>query len=116
MSENLQIIPEGLLGFKYTPMNVTVITDAADYDVNNGDQILVNDGGADIYFDSTTLDNGKFFIIKNISGSQITIDAGTATFDGSATIDFANNSIMFCVLCKLELGDIFYIVYTSNPA
>lgn len=116
MPTNEQIIPEGLLGSKETPYNVSYWNDDINYNVLNSDQIIIMAGSGDVLFDVDLIESGKYFIIKNTSGFTINIDPGTATVEGAASLGLGDSSIVHLIFCKLETEDIFYIVSLYTPA
>ena len=85
MSDNLQAIPLGLVGFKDVTYNTIIVDDGNIYTVQNQDQVVIVYDG-DILFDTSLLVNNKLFVIKNVSGGDIDVDLGDGELDYKTTV------------------------------
>lgn len=110
MSANLQPLPGGLVGFKETPHNTYLHTDASNYNVLNIDQVIIAESEFDIVFDPSILTDGKMFHIKNAYLKDILIDGGGAAIDGMSTFTLKINEAVTLLFKNLSLSNVFYIL------
>jgi hypothetical protein len=110
MPDNYQELPGGLIGFRQTPHEVFIHTDASNYNVVNIDQVINAQSDFDIVFDTSILTDGKMFYIKNAYIKEVVIDGGGATIDGMNTFTIKIGEAITLLFKKVGLSDVFYIL------
>jgi hypothetical protein len=115
MSDNLQVIPGGLIGLNETPQNVTYWDEATDYNVINTDQVIIIDNDVNVIFDPSIITPGKIFKIKNVSGDVILIDPGTSTIDGADDFTLNDLEVIELIYAQYKLTFRFHILSYYIP-